>query len=138
MKRLYIPSWIASILALAGYIVMCNNGAGGNFLLQFGAIAASAFCLINAFWLISKRKFSAGACMYGVLLQNLYIMFYLLGYDGHMPMLYASFGFEFLAVIARYFEVKNSKEKGETVNIINIPTCYALIMLVLSLVVLFL
>lgn len=138
MKRLYIPAWIASLLALAGYIVTCNNGAGGTFLLQFGAIAASAFCLINAFWLISKRKFSAGACMYGVLLQNLYIMFYLLGYEGHMPMLYASLGFEFLAVIARYFEIKNGKEKGESVNIINIPTCYALIMLVLSLVVLLL
>ena len=76
--------------------------------------------------------------MYGVLLQNLYLMFYILGYNGYMPMFYASLGFEFLAVTARYFEVKNSKEKGESVNIINIPTCYALIMLVLSLVVLFL
>lgn len=76
--------------------------------------------------------------MYGVLLQNLCCMFYILGYDGYMPMFYASLGFEFLAVIARYFEVKNSKERGASFNIINIPTCYALIMLVLSLVVLFL
>lgn len=137
MKRLYIPAWIASLLALAGYIVTCNNGAGGTFLLQFGAIAASAFCLINAFWLISKRKFSAGACMYGVLLQNLYIMFYLLGYDGHMPMLYASLGFEFLAVVARYLEIKNGKEKGVEVKIFDIPVCYAIVVLAISMAVLF-
>lgn len=138
MKRLYIPSWICAIIAIAGYIVIRSNGDGGDFLLHFGAIASSTFCLINAFWLISKRKFAGGACMYGVLLQNLCCMFYILGYDGYMPMFYASLGFEFLAVIARYFEVKNSKEKGASFNIINIPTCYALIMLVLSLVVLFL
>lgn len=138
MKRLYIPSWICAIIAIAGYIVIRSNGDGGDFLLHFGAIASSTFCLINAFWLISKRKFAGGACMYGVLLQNLCCMFYILGYDGYMPMFYASLGFEFLAVIARYFEVKNSKERGASFNIINIPTCYALIMLVLSLVVLFL
>ncbi|MBO6035160.1 MAG: hypothetical protein J6P34_04825 [Paludibacteraceae bacterium] len=138
MKRLYIPSWMTAVLALIGYIVMCNNGDGGSFLLQFGAIASSTFCLINAFWLISKRKFAAGACMYGVLLQNLYIMFYLLGYEGYMPMLYASLGFEALAAIARYFEVKIGKSKGVNVNIFDIPVCYALIMLAISVIVLFL
>lgn len=138
MKRLYISSWISTILALVGYIVICSNGDGGSFLLQFGAIAASAFCLVNAFWLISKRKLSAGAFMYGVLLQNLYLMFYILGYNGYMPMFYASLGFEFLAVTARYFEAKNSKEKGVAFKVFDIPLCYAIVMLALSVTVLFL
>ena len=138
MKRLYIPSWICAIIAIAGYIAMHNNGDGGDFLIHFGAIASSTFCLINAFWLISKRKFAAGACMYGVLLQNLCCMFYILGYDGYMPMFYASLGFDALALIARTLEYKTSKEKGTKVKIFDIPVCYAIVMLLLSLAVLFL
>lgn len=138
MKRLYIPSWICIIIAIAGYIAMHNNGDGGDFLIHFGAIASSTFCLINAFWLISKRKFAAGACMYGVLLQNLCCMFYILGYDGYMPMFYASLGFDALALIARTLEYKTSKEKGTKVKIFDIPVCYAIVMLLLSLAVLFL
>ena len=138
MKRLYIPSWICAIIAIAGYIVIRSNGDGGDFLLHFGAIASSTFCLINAFWLISKRKFAAGACMYGVLLQNLCCMFYILGYDGYMPMFYASLGFDALALIARTLEYKTSKEKGTKVKIFDIPVCYAIVMLLLSLAVLFL
>ena len=138
MKRLYIPSWICAIIAIAGYIAMHNNGDGGDFLIHFGAIASSTFCLINAFWLISKRKFAAGACMYGVLLQNLSCMFYILGYEGYMPMFYASLGFDALALIARTLEYKTSKEKGTKVKIFDIPVCYAIVMLLLSLAVLFL
>ena len=138
MKRLYIPSWICAIIAIAGYIAMHNNGDGGDFLIHFGAIASSTFCLINAFWLISKRKFAGGACMYGVLLQNLCCMFYILGYDGYMPMFYASLGFDALALIARTLEYKTSKEKGTKVKIFDIPVCYAIVMLLLSLAVLFL
>lgn len=138
MKRLYIPSWICIIIAIAGYIAMHNNGDGGDFLIHFGAIASSTFCLINAFWLISKRKFAAGACMYGVLLQNLSCMFYILGYEGYMPMFYASLGFDALALIARTLEYKTSKEKGTKVKIFDIPVCYAIVMLLLSLAVLFL
>lgn len=138
MKRLYIPSWICAIIAIAGYIVIRSNGDGGDFLIHFGAIASSTFCLINAFWLISKRKFAGGACMYGVLLQNLCCMFYILGYDGYMPMFYASLGFDALALIARTLEYKTSKEKGTKVKIFDIPVCYAIVMLLLSLAVLFL
>lgn len=137
MKRLYISSLILTVVAVVGYLLMRSGIAGGDFIFQFGVIAASAFSLINAFWLISKKRLSSGACMYGVLLHYLYLMFLALDYKGAMAMLWAGLGFDLLAAIAKYFEVKRDKIKGLETQVFDTPICYAASLLVASIIALF-
>ncbi len=137
MKRLYISAWISSAIALLGYILIITNNYGGAFLFQFGIIAASAFCLVNAFWLISKRYLSSGASMYCILLLNLFMMFKILDYAGAIYLYFSGIFFFILAVIAKYVSVRKVKRQGGTpMSSFDTPTCYAIATTLLSSVVL--
>ncbi len=85
---------------------------GGDFLFMLGIYASVAFFLINAFWLISKKRLSSGASMYCNLLLYLFIMFTIKGYDGAFAMACAGFGFYILAIGAKILEVKRAKKQG--------------------------
>ncbi len=137
MKRLYISAWISSAIALLGYILILTNNYGGAFLFQFGIIAASAFCLVNAFWLISKRYLSSGATMYCILLLDLFMMFQILGYAGAIYLFFSGIFFLVLAVIAKYVSASKVKSLGGTpMSSFDTPMCYAIVTTLLSSVVL--
>lgn len=138
MKRLYISAWIATAIAIVGFILMTFNMPGGVFIFMFGTIAASIFCLVNAFWLISKRHLSSGACMYCILLLDLFMMFRLLPSQSNelIPLYLSGIGFLVLAVLAKVISIYKAKNQSAEVRKFDTPMYYALATTLLAIVVL--
>lgn len=137
MQRLYISAWISTAIALLGYILILTNNYGGAFLFKFGIIAAVTFCLVNAFWLISKRHLSSGASMYCILLLDLFMMFKMLNYEGAIPLFFSGLFFFALAVIAKFVSRSRVRKQGGTPeSSFDTPMIYAVATTVLSSVVL--
>lgn len=112
MKRLNIAACVCSLIAIVGWAFIYTQTPGGKFLFMLGIYASVAFFLINAFWLISKKRLSAGASMYCNLLLYLFIMFSVMGYEGAFAMACAGFGFYLLAIGAKILEIKRAKKQG--------------------------
>lgn len=112
MKRLNIAACVTTLIALVGYILECFKLPGGVFVFSVGMVASALFWLINAFWLISKKQLSSGACMYCVLFEYLFVYFYVLNDNASIGLYCTGIGFLVLAFIAKIIE-KNKAKKRE-------------------------
>lgn len=132
MKRLYISSFVSTLIAMTGYLFYINTIPSGKFLLMFGCVATAIFCLIHAFWFISRRKLSSGASMYSVLLMYLFLMFKALETEGTTAMFIAGLFFFLLGVIAKFISVSRAAKQGVVLKRIDMANSYAIVMVVIS------